>query len=1350
MITKFFLRLIAIFGFVMVVSVSGYGAQPEINVQGNSTTIADGDNAPTTTDGTSFGSANIGGGTVDHTFTIQNTGNLNLTIGAFTFTGDFSLVASPASTVAAGGSTTFTVRFTPTATGTRNGTISFVNNDPNENPYNFSITGTGNNPYTTSHTRNFTSAYTTNTKGNIKLIGNSALTTASGCTTLANNAVTAINANMDPDQTIPTFNSTSADLTLPAGITSAKIKYAALYWQGRLQSGTLAANVAQASTVKLKLPGSGYQTISTIPSKFNWWTGSGFADYQGVANITQNLKASINTTAPAVLASTGYAETIWVADVLAYTGTTNLYGAWSLVVVYEDNTVSLKNLSVYDGYLGINTSNSETVTLSGFLTPSAGTVNSSFFVFGGEGDIGYGDKITLSNKTGSDVSLGEVFTSSVTDENGTNITTSSPACLNTLGVDIHSYNIGTTGSPSIIGTGQTSTTIKMTSFTVNPPPSGSTIANSYDTYFPGVFAFATDIYQPFIDIVKTTDSSETVTPNQTITYTANITNTGLEGASNIVIYDNFDDNNLTRTDGSITDPLVTLGDLLDKNTTSVTNSIICHYGPSNTNCKSLCSVTASPFKIACSIPAMAVGDTAYLQFQTKIASDPDTSGQSVQVENQMFATYNNALTGGLVDESSSNIADAGQYLYAQTIAASGFDTRETWIAESDNDRSITTKIVNKPFQLNVVSLDTAGAIAPYTVQTGNRVYLVPVDSSVCSLSDSEKLTTIESLSRTTYVDFSNGDTTKPSPAINLSNALLNAVAGRDRRIALNYVDWGRSFQAANFSCSNSNTQAVLLGVPQCLNADHKIGDVFGQTTQDVCAGGAAHGMNPTLTNPPCQSNSYNAGNLPSAPFDNSYGCYQCISGMAGKVSCSTDNFAARPDRFEFTTTGLMKSGEDYNITTYAKNYNSTANTTDYNQTVSNLTGAPKSWWDRDTAAQIMTVNTQGTTTIAGGWTFGNGTGSAPIRFSDVGKFVLDLNDTDWAAVDADDTSLSERTIHGEGILTFIPFRFNISAGTIVNNDGASPSFTYFSSDLNMSARIPMTVSAQNKQGATTLNYANNMYERGITITPSVTSTDAAARGLAPITLGAVNADANFVTGIKSIAYNDSLVAKFNFSRDRKVAISPFDVYSSNGVGNDVNVSIVDADGVYGDKNQTLGNNATFVYGRLIPRDVRVFGNVPFIANAWYEVYNTPSINGTSLAPSKNDSKWYINRLHNDATGGDANVTSVLATTSTALPLSSVSNGTGIESYVFGAETSPYSAKAHINTDSWLWYGVNASTYADPSAGNTNCLTHPCFNINVVPAVGKGGSATSTELRTDKVNKGTSGTGVTYDYTPATR
>jgi hypothetical protein len=124
---------------------------PEINVQGNSTTIADGDAVPSTSDYTDFGSANVTGGTVSRTFTIQNSGTGVLTLSGSpivvvsgTNSSDFTVTTQPTSPVAATtGTTNFIVQFDPSGTGIRTATLSIANNDADENPYNFSIQGTG-------------------------------------------------------------------------------------------------------------------------------------------------------------------------------------------------------------------------------------------------------------------------------------------------------------------------------------------------------------------------------------------------------------------------------------------------------------------------------------------------------------------------------------------------------------------------------------------------------------------------------------------------------------------------------------------------------------------------------------------------------------------------------------------------------------------------------------------------------------------------------------------------------------------------------------------------------------------------------------------------------------------------------------------------------------------------------------------------------------------------------------------------------------------------------------------------------------------------------------------------------
>lgn len=124
---------------------------PEINLQGNATSIVSGDATAATADHTDFGNAAVTGGTVVRTFTIQNTGSavLNLT-GSSPYiaisganAADFTITAIPSSTVAASSSTTFQVTFDPSAVGVRSATLTIANDDSDEGTYTFAIQGTG-------------------------------------------------------------------------------------------------------------------------------------------------------------------------------------------------------------------------------------------------------------------------------------------------------------------------------------------------------------------------------------------------------------------------------------------------------------------------------------------------------------------------------------------------------------------------------------------------------------------------------------------------------------------------------------------------------------------------------------------------------------------------------------------------------------------------------------------------------------------------------------------------------------------------------------------------------------------------------------------------------------------------------------------------------------------------------------------------------------------------------------------------------------------------------------------------------------------------------------------------------
>ncbi len=128
-------------------AIQGSGTVPEMEVTGNGAGIADGDSTPSGSDDTDFGSVVVGQNT-SKTFTVANTGTLTLNLGgtprvALSGSSAFTITAQPAASIAASGTTTFSIQFAPSAAGSASATVSIVNDDSDENPYNFSIQAAG-------------------------------------------------------------------------------------------------------------------------------------------------------------------------------------------------------------------------------------------------------------------------------------------------------------------------------------------------------------------------------------------------------------------------------------------------------------------------------------------------------------------------------------------------------------------------------------------------------------------------------------------------------------------------------------------------------------------------------------------------------------------------------------------------------------------------------------------------------------------------------------------------------------------------------------------------------------------------------------------------------------------------------------------------------------------------------------------------------------------------------------------------------------------------------------------------------------------------------------------------------
>ncbi|MBN1436439.1 MAG: choice-of-anchor D domain-containing protein [Sedimentisphaerales bacterium] len=116
--------------------ISGTVNAPDIAVSINGTNIVDGQGGVI-----DFGEVIPGEVGESLTFTVQNVGDATLSLGSVQLPAGFTVIEALAGTLGPGESDTFTVRLDSDVPGIKDGEISFVNNDPNENPFNFPVGG---------------------------------------------------------------------------------------------------------------------------------------------------------------------------------------------------------------------------------------------------------------------------------------------------------------------------------------------------------------------------------------------------------------------------------------------------------------------------------------------------------------------------------------------------------------------------------------------------------------------------------------------------------------------------------------------------------------------------------------------------------------------------------------------------------------------------------------------------------------------------------------------------------------------------------------------------------------------------------------------------------------------------------------------------------------------------------------------------------------------------------------------------------------------------------------------------------------------------------------------------------
>ena len=376
----------------------------------------------------------------------------------------------------------------------------------------------------------FTPAFSTDDNGAIAIVGNSQMTcnaTVAGCTAARAGTGASLNNNnfvmgfLDNDTVAATGNSTSTEVALPAG---SEVLYARLVWGARLIAGGSGTGATgNPATAKFRAPNqAAYTTLTATTLSRPGLTGATDADpYQAELDVTPTVRSGGN-------------GTYWFADLVAATGA-DRYGGWSLLIAYRNPNLPLRNLAIFTGYADITTesatNSSVTSTVSGFLTPAAGSVNATVGLVAWEGDLGTTGDVLKFN-TSSSGSGGTTLSDAQRPSNnsfdsrisnfGTAITDRNPNYLNGLGVDM-----GRVSANGVLANGQTSASVN--------------VSTSGDYIYLGALTTEIDLYTPsFIGVSKSVVNLSGNSPakvGDTLEYRLSYTNSGQDFADNVLARD---------------------------------------------------------------------------------------------------------------------------------------------------------------------------------------------------------------------------------------------------------------------------------------------------------------------------------------------------------------------------------------------------------------------------------------------------------------------------------------------------------------------------------------------------------------------------------------------------------------------------------------------------------------------------------------------------------------------------------------------------------------------------------------------------------------------------------------------
>ena len=1010
--------------------------------------------------------------------------------------------------------------------------------------------------------KDFSILYSENLRGDIRMIGNTILgerqnssTTKCPGNTTNNSAITS--RYWDTDGISSTFNSSSSNLTIPTGAT---IKKAFLYWQGRAATD----EYANAKTIKFKQPGaSDYTTLTASNNDIHWHSYGSYYPYKASVEVTSLINGSGTYTA---------------ADITTYSGGNpdelGAFGAWSLVVVYAKDDELLQNITVYNGYRTIAQNNSQNFTLSGFLTPSNGNVNSKFLIFTGEGDVDLlgdyvkmsGTRITRFNDNYTNSASFNTFSSSIT-ENDAYVTTRNPICQNNVGIDIHSYNVGTTGL-NIIKNNQTSTTLE--------------IGTNADVYYLTVFAFATELYEPrvcyFIDTIKQKDTNTTIFENKKFVgevatdteYTFDIwisnmkknsTDSFIEIANLVQVYMNM-------TDVDYTEESMSMQNLGETGKSTLSDEAGVGLGEFSENENRLTwrvGLEASGSHGGTIAPASSFTDDtkkAFITYKGKFEVEESTTNidlvnffnfkASFQTDSITIGSDNAQIIEQCVDlNTSANVAQPPKGVF--NVVNENFTGGSL---SSDSDTALFTQVSGQPFNVKIVALENNfQTLKSHTGDVNLSIITTPAytgdptgDQALCDGASGGIPIPIQF----------NGETVK-TQTLTINDAI----------------------QSASFKVSFANNGLVKHICATDSFAIRPAGYGYTFTPSAPLVGGRAYTLASTALN------SFNT-QTPSYAGTASQTISLIIPptcGLAPDTNSTIISFIGGLD------TSFLRTGNigDYNITVTDTSWTSIDEGTGHGDDC--IVGS----FENLPSGGLVGCNTQTSQTFK----------FNPKDFSNT-LTVQNFNSGNFTYISNDNT------MSASALAT-------ITARLDDNTTATAYTANCYANDINTTTSLikePLPIEWLNNE--TNATNRIRFFADGVTTNSELNATGSSIFS---------TTQNNFNNGIANITI------MFNFDRNITIPDEPFHIAK-----NDFNITVIDENGLTGvDFNRSIDQNTTFYYGRAHAPDYRFSGNIG-TAMMYYEVYAKDlnqsqrvafGITGNQGIDSVN---WYQNALHVNTAG----------------------------------------------------------------------------------------------------------------------